>query len=70
MDKTNKKKIVNSLEVGDSLLITNFNDNSNRLSLVLRISNDTIRFKDIIRSFDFRKEDLINSEYIIIEKVN
>jgi cell fate (sporulation/competence/biofilm development) regulator YlbF (YheA/YmcA/DUF963 family) len=57
----NKQEIINSIQKGDNVLIK-YDEEYNKMSVVLDVLEDKIIFKDIDGRFEFTKKYLINGD--------
>lgn len=57
----NRQQLINSIQKGDNILIT-YDEDYNKMSVVLDVNENRILFKDIDGKFEFTKKYLINSD--------
>jgi len=55
------KQIINSIQKGDNILIT-YDEDYNKMAVVLDINENRILFQDVDGKFEFTKKYLINSD--------
>lgn len=57
----NKQQLINSIQKGDNVLII-YDEDYNKMSVVLDVNDNRILFKDSDGKFEFTKKYLINSD--------